>query len=41
MEFDIVSMKLRAKDLLRTTNPRPWIAGVFYGVLAFLYVVIF
>lgn len=39
MEFDIVSMKKRAKDLMRNTKPSIWIAGIIFGVFAFTYVI--
>ncbi len=45
MDFDIKSMKLRAKELMRGTKPSPWIAGIVFGGLVlifeiFLYLVI-
>lgn len=39
MDFDIISMKQRAKDLMRTTKPSIWIVGIVFGVLAFAYVI--
>lgn len=39
MNFDIVSMKQRAKGLLKQTKPSPWIAGVIWGVLVIGYII--
>lgn len=39
MEFDIVSMKQRAKDLMRISKSSVWIAGVIFGIFAFAYVI--
>ena len=41
MEFDIVSMKQRAKDLMRTTKPSVWLIGGILGILAFAYVIVY
>lgn len=38
MDFDLLSMKLRAKDLMKSTIPSPWIIGVIQGMIAFAYV---
>ena len=39
MDFDIVSMKQRAKDLMRTTKPSVRAVGLILGALAFVYVI--
>lgn len=39
MEFDIMSMKQRAKDLMRSTKPSVWVVGSILGMLAFGYVI--
>lgn len=40
MNFDIVSMKQRAKYLLRDTKPSPLISGMIFALIGFLYVLI-
>jgi hypothetical protein len=39
MEFDIVSMKQRAKSLMQSTKPSVWLIGLIFGILAFGYAV--
>ena len=40
MNFDIASMKQRAKYLLRNTKPSPLISGMVFALIGFLYVFI-
>lgn len=41
MDFDLISMKQRAKGLMSGTTPSPRLVGVILGVIAFAYVVLF
>lgn len=41
MDFDLISMKQRAKSLMSGTKPSPILAGVILGAIAFAYVVVF
>ena len=40
MEFDIISMKNRAKELMKNTKPSVWLVGFIFGIFAFGYVII-
>ena len=40
MEFDIHSMKQRAKGLMGTIKPSPWIAGVIFCIMALVYEIV-
>lgn len=41
MEFDIHSMKQRAKGLMGTIKPSPWIAGVIFCIMALVYEIVY
>lgn len=41
MDFDLISMKQRAKGIMSGTTPSPLLVGVILGVIAFAYVVVF
>lgn len=37
MDFDSKSMKQRAKQLMQTTVPSPWMLGIIFGIFAVIY----
>lgn len=41
MNFDMVSMKQRAKALMNTTKPSPKAIGVIFGILSIIYITLF